>query len=772
MKHIALLFFVLTLHEAFSDQGKCRSGISTQSSLNTLSIKAKYLTYESTTSTYTAKEHVHVTQPLTLTTHRELFADSIIYNKQNNTVKAIGHVILKDATGTISYADSLEITDSLKDGVVESLRMLTKDNERILSQTAKRQDGITTQFYNASYTPCNVCQNEDGFWQLNASEVKHDKDAQTIYYYNVTLTLGGIPILYTPYFSHPDPTVKKKSGLLFPSFGSVSETGIYVSQPYYYTIDDTSDLTLTPTFMSKENPSTTLQYRKNFIDGALELSGSYHRQKKRTGYTAPETPLNLPGAVKQDRWHLFSNLDYDIDAKQRFKFKINRASDTTYLSLYPFSERSYSNTFSANRNLTSHITYENFNDNTYASIKGVTYQTDRPKTTPIILPHVDHHFFSKQTALGGFYTLNTSLIGIKRHWGVPGIYAKDTGRFSIKGVWERLFLQDDGHLFGINLKLRQDLYYTKGFNKHKSASETNTQLYTLQRNNQKTTGRLYPQFVLDWRYPLAQYHNNWSYFVEPKAMLAVASRSTGSRFVPNNDSRTFTLDDTTLFRANRFDGLDRVDSGRRVVYGVDQKIYWGSGSAIPLKSASWFIGQSKRLDNHQVLENAALGENKKYSDLVNRFKIQPIDDINLRIRNAVDVKTRKQRFMEIGALIGRPMAQFDIGYVKLARHNNIYKTDLSQLNWQFSSKVTDQWSASYAEIRNFLHNTQGPLNQYATIAWENECFKLETGLFKSRIQINDIKPNTGFLFQVTFKNLGNFSPSSAPRYPSSILSQF
>lgn len=118
------------------------------------------------------------------------------------------------------------------------------------------------------------------------------------------------------------------------------------------------------------------------------------------------------------------------------------------------------------------------------------------------------------------------------------------------------------------------------------------------------------------------------------------------------------------------------------------------------------------------------------------------------------------------------MAQFDIGYVKLARHNNIYKTDLSQLNWQFSSKVTDQWSASYAEIRNFLHNTQGPLNQYATIAWENECFKLETGLFKSRIQINDIKPNTGFLFQVTFKNLGNFSPSSAPRYPSSILSQF
>jgi len=392
MKQLALFFFVLTLHQTFSHQGKCHNRSPQRLESNMLSIKATYLTYETTTNTYTAKEHVHIIQPLTLTTHRELFADTIMYNKQNNTVKAIGHVILKDETGTISYADSLEVTDTLKDGIIESLRMLTKDNERILSSKATRKDGMTTQFYNASYTPCNVCKDENGFWQLNASEVEHDKDAQTIYYYNVTLTLGSIPIFYAPYFSHPDPTVKRKSGLLFPSFGNGSETGIYVSQPYYYAIDNTSDLTLTPTFMSKENPSTALQYRKNFIDGSFELSGSYHRQKKKLAYSPPETPMNQPGKITQNRWHLFSNLEYDIDTKQRFKLKINRASDTTYLSLYPFSEHNYSNTFRANRNLTSHISYEHFNDNTYSTVKGVTYQTDRPKTTPIVLPHAAFFF--------------------------------------------------------------------------------------------------------------------------------------------------------------------------------------------------------------------------------------------------------------------------------------------------------------------------------------------------------------------------------------------
>lgn len=739
---------------------------------HTLNIKAKYLTYETTTNTYTAKERVHITQPLTITTYRELFADTVLYNKQSNTVSAIGNVILKDATGAISYADSLEITDSLKDGIIESLRIVTEDNERIMSEKATRKDGLTTQFFNASYTPCNVCNKENGFWQLNASEVEHDKNAQTIYYYNVTLTLGSIPIFYAPYFSHPDPTVKRKSGLLFPSFGKNSQTGLYISQPYYYVIDNTSDLTLTPTFMSKENPATALQYRKTLLDGVFEASGSYHRQRKKTPYAAPLTPMNEPDKITQNRWHLFSNLDYDIDKKKRFKLKINRASDTTYLSLYPFSERSYSNTFRANRNLTSNISYEYFNDNAYSAIKGASYQTDRPKTTPIVLPHTNYQWFSKDTILGGFYTLDTSLIGLKRQWGVPGIYAKDTGRFSINGVWERQFLLDEGHTFGINFKLRQDLYYTKGFNKQQSASETSPQLYAQQRKNQKTTGRFYPQFALDWGYPLVNYNDNFFYIVEPKAMLAVAARSGGSRFVPNNDSRTFTLDDTTLFRANRFDGLDRVDSGRRFVYGIDQKIYWDASSSIPLKSAAWFIGQSRRLDNHQVLENTAMGENTKYSDLVNRFKVEPMDNLHLRLRNAIDVKTRKQRFMEIGALIGKPIAQVDIGYVKLASNSNIYKTRLSQLNWQLSSKINDEWSLSYAEVRNFLHNTQGPLNQYASISWENECFKLETGLFQSRIQINDIKPSTGFLFQLTFKNLGNFSASSAPRYPSSILSQF
>ncbi|MDP2193794.1 MAG: LPS assembly protein LptD, partial [Alphaproteobacteria bacterium] len=347
----------------------------------------------------------------------------------------------------------------------------------------------------------------------------------------------------------------------------------------------------------------------------------------------------------------------------------------------------------------------------------------------------------------------------------------ETGRLSIKGNWHKNVITDLGHLFGLAFTLRQDVYFTRGYNKHHVTYESDPMLYAQQRNNNKTTGRFFPQAAANWQYPLISYQEDYSYLIEPKVMCVVGTRSQGSRFIPNNDARTFTLDDTSLFLPNRYDGFDRIDSGSRVIGGVEQKIE--RSNAEPLfRSISWFFGQSRRLDSKQVLEHTYMGENNRYSDFVNRIKIEPYRHVFLRLRNAVDVRTRRQRFMEIGSLIGEPVAQLDIGYVKMARQCDITKTALSQLNWQVSSKINDTWSLSYGEVRNFLRNTTGPLNQYASVAWENDCFKVETGLHKTRVQVLDLEPSTGILFVVTFKNLGSFTPSNTSRYPKSILSQF
>ena len=53
-----------------------------------------------------------------------------------------------------------------------------------------------------------------------------------MHYDHSTLYILNIPVLYTPYFSHPDPSVNKRSGLLAPSFQSDDKLGQLISVPY------------------------------------------------------------------------------------------------------------------------------------------------------------------------------------------------------------------------------------------------------------------------------------------------------------------------------------------------------------------------------------------------------------------------------------------------------------------------------------------------------------------------------------------------------------
>ena len=49
-------------------------------------------------------------------------------------------------------------------------------------------------------------------WELLARNMSHDQKKKTIYYDNVLLKIYNVPVLYFPYFFHPDPSVKRRSG--------------------------------------------------------------------------------------------------------------------------------------------------------------------------------------------------------------------------------------------------------------------------------------------------------------------------------------------------------------------------------------------------------------------------------------------------------------------------------------------------------------------------------------------------------------------------------
>ena len=99
-------------------------------------------------------------------------------------------------------------------------------------------------------------------WEMMAEEIVHDKTKKTINYKNAFLKLYDKKVFYFPKFFHPDPTVKRQSGFLIPSFADNSNTGSNFTIPYFYVISDSQDFTFKPRFFSYDSVLLNSEYRK------------------------------------------------------------------------------------------------------------------------------------------------------------------------------------------------------------------------------------------------------------------------------------------------------------------------------------------------------------------------------------------------------------------------------------------------------------------------------------------------------------------------------
>ena len=227
----------------------CQSGVLRAADLDVpedepIVFTADELTYDQERETVRATGNVEIVYG-----ERILLADEITYLQPQDLVVATGDVALLDATGHVVFADRVEVTGDLREGVLENLRAILADGARFAAIGARRTDGTLTEMRKAVYSPCFLCPEDPTqppLWQIKAVKVFHDEERKVIEYRDAWFELAGIPVFYTPYLSHPDPTVVRKSGFLFPTFGVSSDLGVIAGIPYYWVIDDNKDATITP----------------------------------------------------------------------------------------------------------------------------------------------------------------------------------------------------------------------------------------------------------------------------------------------------------------------------------------------------------------------------------------------------------------------------------------------------------------------------------------------------------------------------------------------
>ena len=147
---------------------------------------------------------------------------------------------------------------------------ISEENDpRFFANTMSLSGKINT-FEKGIFTYCKIRENDKcPPWALQSKKIKHDLAKKTIYYDNVVLKVYDFPIFFFPKFSHPDPTVKRRSGLLAPSLSNSTNLGSGFAVPYFWNIADDKDLTFTPKHYVNSNPLLLAEYRQDFVNSFL-----------------------------------------------------------------------------------------------------------------------------------------------------------------------------------------------------------------------------------------------------------------------------------------------------------------------------------------------------------------------------------------------------------------------------------------------------------------------------------------------------------------------
>ena len=203
--------------------------------------QADEVQYDDQLALTVAKGHVEISQG-----GEVLLADTVSYNQRTDTITASGHVSLLEPTGEVVFADFMELRDSMNDVFAQNVRRLLADRSRLAANAGRRVNGNRFEVRRGVYSPCDLCKSDPSAppaWQLKAREISDDKELKLIEFRDAVLEVDGWPIFYTPYLSEPDPSVKRASGFLTPTFGNSNTNGFHIAIPYYLVLGPDKDLT-------------------------------------------------------------------------------------------------------------------------------------------------------------------------------------------------------------------------------------------------------------------------------------------------------------------------------------------------------------------------------------------------------------------------------------------------------------------------------------------------------------------------------------------------
>ncbi|TGD72471.1 LPS-assembly protein LptD [Mangrovimicrobium sediminis] len=253
--------------------------------------------------------------------YRQLSADSATLDREARSAELRGDIVLREP-GLLLRGDLAHIeSQSGEADISNSEFVLHEQHMHGTADLLERDENGVLHVHQGVITYCAPGEND---WLMRAREMKLDVEEGLGTAYGARIDVAGVPLFYTPWLQFPLDD-RRRTGFLWPEFGSDTQGGVDISAPFYFNLAPNYDLLYAPRFIEERGLSheATARFLHPSV-GMWQVGGAYMSNDERY-------KDDYPDETSHDRWLAIVRQNGLFNQRWRSRVDYSEASDVNYM---------------------------------------------------------------------------------------------------------------------------------------------------------------------------------------------------------------------------------------------------------------------------------------------------------------------------------------------------------------------------------------------------------------------------------------------------------